>query len=124
MTSQLRQGIVRKKPSPTLTDEVECDEVSIVAGHKGKPNEVVKKGRHGRRRRLKGNRGRGTLATEKPPIFGMIQRGGEVVIRMLKDVQQDTIKPLIQAIIAPGTRIDTDEYSIYSRLEQCGYAYE
>ena len=44
MTSQLRQGIVRKKPSPTLTDEVECDEVYIVAGHKGKPEEVEKKG--------------------------------------------------------------------------------
>lgn len=44
MTSQLRQGIVLKKPSPTLTDEVECDEASIVAGHKGKPEEVVKKG--------------------------------------------------------------------------------
>ena len=44
MTSQLRQGIVRKKPAPTLTDEVECDEVYIVAGHKGKPDEVVKKG--------------------------------------------------------------------------------
>ena len=42
MTSQLRQGIVRKKPSPTLTDEVECDEVYIVAGHKGKPDKVEK----------------------------------------------------------------------------------
>jgi transposase len=40
-TSQLRQGMVRKKPSPTL---VECDEVSSVAGHKGKPDEVVKQG--------------------------------------------------------------------------------
>jgi hypothetical protein len=44
MTRQLRQGMVLKKPSPTLTDAVECDEVYIVAGHKGKPDEVVKKG--------------------------------------------------------------------------------
>ena len=44
MTSQLRQGIVRKKPSPTFTDEVECDEVYMVAGHKGKPDAVEKKG--------------------------------------------------------------------------------
>jgi transposase-like protein len=44
MTSQLRQGIVRKKPSPTFTDAVECDEVSMVAGHKGKPDAVVNKG--------------------------------------------------------------------------------
>ena len=44
MTSQRRQGMVRKKPSPTRTDEVECDEVSRVAGHQGKPEAVVKKG--------------------------------------------------------------------------------
>jgi hypothetical protein len=44
MTSQLRQGIVSKTPSPTLRDEVECDEVYIVAGHKGQPEEVRKKG--------------------------------------------------------------------------------
>jgi transposase-like protein len=44
MTCLLRQGIVAKKPSPTLTAEVECDEVYIVAGHKGKPDEVAKNG--------------------------------------------------------------------------------
>ena len=54
----------------------------------------------------------------------MIQRGGEVVIRMLKNVQQRTLKPLIQATIAPGTCIYTDEYDIYSRLGQWGYAHE
>ena len=54
----------------------------------------------------------------------MIQRGGEVVIRMLDNVQQRTIKPLIQATIALGTCSYTDEYAIYSRLEQWGYAQE
>ena len=44
MTGQLRQGIVRKQPAPLLTGEVECDEVYIVAGHKGQPEEVRKKG--------------------------------------------------------------------------------
>jgi transposase len=42
----------------------------------------------------------------------MIQRGGAVVIRMLHNVQHVTIKLLIQATIAPGTCIYTDEYSI------------
>jgi len=51
----------------------------------------------------------------------MIQRGGDVVIRMLENVQHVTIKPLIQATIAPGTCVNTDEYDIYSRLEQWGY---
>lgn len=54
----------------------------------------------------------------------MIQRGGAVVIRMLANVQQVTIKPLIQATIAPGTCVYTDEYDIYSRLEQWGYVHK
>src|SRR4051812_21025510 len=48
---------------------------------------------------------------------------GEVVMRMLENVQQRTIKPLIQATITPGTCMYTDEYDIYSRLEQWGYAH-
>ena len=44
MTTQLRQGIASKAPSPTLSGEVECDEVYLVAGHKGQPVEVAKKG--------------------------------------------------------------------------------
>ena len=50
----------------------------------------------------------------------MIERDGEVVIRMLENVQQVTIRPLIQATIAPGTVVYTDEYDIYSRLEEWG----
>jgi hypothetical protein len=44
MTCQLRQGIVAQKSTATSSGKVECDEVSIVAGHKGKPDEVAKKG--------------------------------------------------------------------------------
>ena len=50
----------------------------------------------------------------------MLQRGGEVVIRMLENVQQKTIQPLMQAMISPGTRIHTDEYDIYARLPEWG----
>ena len=82
-----------------------------------------KKGRPPRRRRLKGGRGRGTLAKEKPPIFGMIQRTGMVVIRMLENVKQVTIAPLIQSTIATGSVVYTDEYDIYARLSQWGYGH-
>ena len=54
-------------------------------------------------------------------MFGMIQRGGEVVMRMLEHVQQRTIKPLIPATIAPGTCVYTEEYDIYRRLDQWSY---
>ena len=107
-----------------LEGEIEGDEVYVVAGHKGNPLAVVKQGRQGRRRRLKGCRGRGTLATEKPPIFGLLQRGGQVVIQMLDNVQQATIKPIIQATVKAGSLIYTDEYDIYHRLPEWGYAHQ
>jgi hypothetical protein len=51
----------------------------------------------------------------------MIERGGAVVIRMLENVQQRTIKPLIQTTIGLGSLIYTDEYAIYDALPQWGY---
>ena len=54
----------------------------------------------------------------------MIERSGAVVIRLLENVQQVTIKPLIQATIAPDTLVYTDEYDIYSHLEEWGYDHE
>ena len=54
----------------------------------------------------------------------MIERGAEVVIRMLENVPQVTIKALIQTTIAPGTLVYTDAYNIYSRLEGWGYDHE
>ena len=54
MTSQLRSGIVEKKPEVVLEKEVEMDEVYLVAGFKGQPFKVAQKQRKGRRRRLKG----------------------------------------------------------------------
>ena len=43
---------------------------------------------------------------------------------MLENVQQATIRPVITASVTTGALIHTDEYDIYSRLEQWGYAHE
>ena len=64
------------------------------------------------------------MAKEKPPIFGMLQRGGAVVIRMLENVKRVTIGPLIKGTIAEGSTVYTDEYDIYSRLGEWGYGHE
>lgn len=73
---------------------------------------------------MKGARGRGTLENEKPPVFGMIQRCGEVVIQMLANVRQVTIKPLIENTVLPDSLVYTDEYSIYNRLKEWGYKHK
>jgi transposase-like protein len=107
-----------------LSNEVECDEAYVIAGYKGQPAVGQNKGRKGRRRRLKGSCGRGTLEKERPPVFGMIQRGGQVVIKLLANVQQKTIEPFIKDTIIPGTFVYTDEYSIYARLQTWGYEHK
>lgn len=43
MTEQLRAGIIARQPEPRLVGEVECDEVYVVAGHKGGHPDAVKK---------------------------------------------------------------------------------
>jgi hypothetical protein len=43
MTTALRKGIVATEPSIELAGTVECDEVYVVAGHKGHPESVKKK---------------------------------------------------------------------------------
>lgn len=57
-------------------------------------------------------------------MVGMIEQGGSVVIRMLENVKQKTIGPLIKATITAGTLVNTDEYDIYARLEQWGYRHQ
>jgi len=57
-------------------------------------------------------------------VFGMIERGGRVVLRVLANVQQKTIKPLIKKFVRPGTQVYTDEYNIYARLPEWGYGHK
>ncbi len=44
MTEQLCRGLVAKAPAVELKGEVEIDEVYVVAGHKGQPAAVAKRG--------------------------------------------------------------------------------
>ena len=54
----------------------------------------------------------------------MIQRSGDVVIRMLENVKQVTIKALIEPFIKPGALVYTDEYAIYNKLVAWGYGHK
>jgi transposase-like protein len=44
MTEQLRGGLVARTPAARLQGEVEIDEVYVIAGHKGQPAAVAKRG--------------------------------------------------------------------------------
>ena len=54
----------------------------------------------------------------------MIQRGGEVILNMLPNVKQVTIRPIIEQSVEKGSLIYTDEYDIYCRLPQWSYQHK
>jgi hypothetical protein len=43
---------------------------------------------------------------------------------MLANVQQRTIQPVIEATVAKGALVHTDEYDVYARLEDWGYRHK
>ena len=80
MTTELRGGIVKKKPKVIQSDEVECDEADVVAGHnwlsEGREEKETQKAVDAD---SKAKRAEVPIEKERPPVFGMIQRGGQVV---------------------------------------------
>lgn len=54
----------------------------------------------------------------------MIQRGGEVIIKLMENVQTKTIAPVINKFIEVGSDIFTDEYDIYHYLSKAGYQHK
>jgi transposase len=54
----------------------------------------------------------------------MVERGGLVCLRVLPNVKQQTIKPIIKSCVADGATFYTDEYQIYSRVESWGYVHK
>jgi transposase len=47
-----------------------------------------------------------------------------VVVRLLANVQQATIRPVIEGSVARGALVHTDEYDVDARLEGWGYRHK
>jgi transposase-like protein len=67
--------------------------------------------------------GRPGKDSKKTAIFGMVERGGNVMTHVVPDVKSATLMPLIQDNIAKGTLINTDEYMAYRALPKMGYGH-
>jgi transposase-like protein len=64
------------------------------------------------------------MKNDKPPVLGFIERKGQLVIRLLDNVKQKTIKPIFEQVVQKQTLVHTDKYSIYSKLTQWGYIHK
>ena len=47
-----------------------------------------------------------------------------MVVRTLANVRQTTIRPVIEATVARGALVRTDEHDVYARLETWGYGHK
>ena len=66
-----------------------------------------------------GKRGRG--ANGKTPVFGVLERGGEVKAVPVKDVKKKTLQPIINDKAEKGSVVNTDELKSYAGLDKVGY---
>lgn len=63
----------------------------------------------------RGHRG-GNPGENKAIVFGMMERGGEVVTHIVPDRKRDTLFPLVEASVRARTEVHTDEYRTYNTV--------
>ncbi|BCM19892.1 IS1595 family transposase [Mesorhizobium sp. J8] len=58
---------------------------------------------------------------DKTVVFGAIERGGEVITRVLPGRGRKHVMPAIFAWVKPGSRVATDEAGAFRELSELGY---
>ena len=69
-----------------------------------------------------GKRGRG--APNKIIAFGMLDRDGELMTKVVPNVKKRTLQPIIQVNVVPGSTVHTDELRSYHGLDRIGYRHK
>ena len=114
----LRAAIYQTRSSEPIVlapeDVAEFDEVYITAGLKGGAGGWELE-REPRKRGLK-RRGRGTWDSDRLPVLGLLRRGGDIRLFVLRNVQTDTIRPIVHQMVRRGAHVYTDNYCIYPIL--------
>ena len=72
-------------------------------------------------KRSGGKRGRG--APGKTVVFGMLEREGDVITRIVENVRRVTLELHILANVKNGSTVSTDELKSYAKLARHGYVH-
>ena len=126
LTRLLRAAVYQTRSTEPIVlkpeDVAEFDEVYLTAGLKGRAGGLSLE-REARKRGLK-RRGRGTWDSDRLPVFGLLCRGGQVRLFVLRNVQTETIRPIVHQMVQRGARVYTDSYCIYHFLSADGYQHK
>lgn len=85
-----------------LQGEVEAD-CTFIGGKTGN--------KHKSKREI--DNAKGTGAINKTPVFGMVERGGELVTGKVRKEEQDIVRPIINDWVGAGSTLITDGHSAY-----------
>jgi transposase-like protein len=100
MGHEIRKYMGYVDGDPPLSGHVEIDEMYVGGKRRGK-------------------RGRG--AAGKSIVFGMVERGGDVITRVVPNARSKTLYPHIIGGVETGSIISTDEWVAYKSLPKIGY---
>ena len=104
MAHLIREHMAGVDGDPPLSGHIEVDE-TYVGG--------VRKGTH--------SSGRSTKS--KTAVFGMLQRGGNVMTRIVPNVKMSTLKGHIAANVEKNSTVSSDEFKSYTNLSAMGYTH-
>jgi transposase len=101
MCDLIRKELMRQNNDP-MSGTIEADEM-YVGGYR---RSVI---------------GRGV---DKTPVFGMVERKGQVMAVTVPNVARATVMPHITSRVLPSSTIYTDEYKVYNPLNKKGYFHD
>ncbi len=101
MADQIRKHIANVDSELALDGDVEVDETYV----------------GGKKAHMQGGKG-------KAVVFGMLQRGGQIMTKVVPDDKRNTLQPIIQANAYNGANIHSDTLKSYQGLDKFGYKHE
>ncbi|HWY11715.1 MAG TPA: IS1595 family transposase [Bacteroidia bacterium] len=109
---RLRIMFENQAPQNLSRDKIiECDETQV--GGK-------ERNRHWGKKRDRNNPGfanDGSRYNKKKVVFGMVERGGNVIIKHVPDATIESLVPIIHKCVPHGTNLITDEHVSYIKLK-------
>lgn len=78
----------------------------------------------GGRKHYESKIGRPAEGNNKVPVFGMVERGGDLMTYVVPNARNSTLLPIVEKFVAKGSRISTDEAQGYRTLRKMGYKHD